>query len=220
MPRSKQRAAGTYDLLAAAAAHLRSDGHKQRHIAELLHVSQPEVCRLLQHAQEKRFFDPNPRFIPTPEGLKLWTEAKSTLLRFPEIGGRLESWAPHGIRCQTHVIHAHEAQAFGRAVAEHIGKIIIDDAGVKTVGVLWGKTLNQVAEGVAAQYAGAPPRKKNPITFVPLCGEPLYQENLMNFASSASSLAAVLAKAANGKTDPKDPSLGVPAYISLKKYRD
>src|SRR5262249_21633134 len=109
---------------------------------------------------------------------------------------------------------------FGRAVAEHIGTLIVDDPAVKIVGALWGKTLNFVGQGFTLQYAGRPPRRKNPIMFVPLCGEPLYQENLSNVTSSASSLAAAFAKAIWGRPGPNDPSLSVPAYVSLSKYRD
>src|SRR5262249_15328175 len=91
---------------------------------------------------------------------------------------------------------------------------------VKVVGALWGKTLNFVAQGFTLQYAGRPPRRKNPIKFVPLCGEPLYQESLSNFTSSASSLCAAFAKAICGRPGANDPSLSVPAYVSLSKYRD
>jgi len=58
-------------------------------------------------------------------------------------------------------------EAFGRASAPYITSLILSS---RVVGTSWGKTLAAIVRGLAER---SPVRPKNPIQFVPLCGEML-----------------------------------------------
>src|SRR5262245_48004692 len=166
MARKKQRSPDQYEALAAAAAHLCSEGKKQKDVATLLGVSQPEVCRLLRHAETREYFDPTPRFVPSEESMHLWEQAQRELLACPDLGDKLKGWAPKDVRCEARIVYSDRHSEFGRGAAIHINDLVVQDHDVRSVGVLWGKTLAQVIRGLTSEPK--PPRHDNRIHFAPI----------------------------------------------------
>jgi DNA-binding transcriptional regulator LsrR (DeoR family) len=205
-----------FDILALAAARLSSEGKKQQEIAQHLGVSQPDVSRLLRHAEKEGWLRLKPLFIASAASQDLVRQADEKFFSFAALKEKMDDWASGKVRCNVRVIHTSDRVQFGRAAADRVAELIVPDPMVEVVGVLWGRTIDEVVKGMEAR-SEKPPREKGPVNFVPLCGEPLYLENLQNLNHSASALAARLEVAFNGKSTKDAPSLaGVPAYLSTK----
>jgi DNA-binding transcriptional regulator LsrR (DeoR family) len=122
------------------------------------------------------------------------------------------------------IIHAEGAEAFAREAAGLILELTVFSADVQLVGILYGRTIESVVSEIEKMEVSMHRPCRAPMMFVPLCGEPLYLENLENLRHSASALAARLHAAINdlalagSPSSPRSPSLaGVPLYLSPRR---
>jgi DNA-binding transcriptional regulator LsrR (DeoR family) len=219
-PRINERDEPVYMV---AAAKLRSDGIEQKEIAAALHLPEPGgqqiVSALLSRAKDKGWLsDPRPIFREAKvkeDDPDLWAQAEERFLSSGDLNGQLSKLAPNDHHCEAHIIENDKEPHFSVRAADRVNELLLQRGG--TVGIMWGVTVASIVRAI--ESARFPMKSKGrSLEFVPLCGEPPRLENLENLPRSASSLAARLAQAVNGKPSPGESLSLVPAYISPRNY--
>ena len=214
-----RKAAAAFDenrIRMIGAALLSAEGFTQTEIAERMHLSQPEVSRLLGKAAAGGLLRAQPTFLPkSVEAAELAQARKLVAGDFVEVEKEVRKLAPEKFFFRLHTVAAKDLQAFYDQAARHVAGLLQGDW---IVGTLWGVTIDRIIEGVT-RYAE--PRRNSGLRALPLAGDPLYLLNQENQQFSASALAAKLELAFTGRTRPELPSLnGVPAYISRQLMTD
>lgn len=97
---------------------------------------------------------------------------------------------------------------FGRTARGHVLDLL---RGARIAGIAWGSTPRAIVDGIRAGGSSLLPRR-HPVTFLPLCGEPL-GAGLSD--TSASALAVELARAVNGNPRHAVTLENVPALIPI-----
>jgi hypothetical protein len=206
------------DERAQCAAYMRAIHNMSQ--SEIGHVlgglSQPQVSRLLAHAEKENYLIIEQRFA-------------SELFSDDWIRQIDEMLAPSGMTtdlnkfCQRAGIHtprirvfesgpgntegalAQRRARFGRTAAGRLIELIEKSC---NVGVAWGRTIKALTDGIAASRQ--PLNKNRHITFSPVCAELI---SLVQYGYSSSRLADTLDEAFN-KVPGESPQLtGFPAYI-------
>ena len=209
------------DVDIQAAAYLSSLDHKQKDIAEFLGLSQPVVNRLVKKAREDGYLKEfSPEFVRTNISDQRMEEintriAPKTLLKklerfaiknnLPSIpGARL---FPTPYLSMSKETFAPRTEDFGRAAAGYAAELLFQSR--SGVGVSWGITVANLVTAIRL-YCSRGTRQRNPVMFVPLCGEPLGSTST-HF--SASTLAAELDGVLNGGRAYSRSLAPVPALI-------
>jgi DNA-binding transcriptional regulator LsrR (DeoR family) len=197
-------------------ALLRSQGFMQVDIAERMHLSQPEVSRLLDRATRDGVLRAQPTLLEEKvDAAELDLARQRVSGNFLEVEKQVRKLAPAGLCFRLHTVSAKDLQAFHDQAAQVVANLLSGDL---IVGTMWGSTIDKIIDGVARF---ARPSSNSGLRALPLAGDPLYLLNQENQQYSASVLAAKLERAFVGKTLADLPSLnGVPAYISRQLMTD
>lgn len=195
------------DLEVQAVAYLRSLDHSQKDIAKFLGFSPSVVNRLVKQAQEDQYLkNPVPEFDRTKlsdtrmaeilariapkaltDALKTF-QIKNKLSFVPEV--RIFPTTHAGSSKETFVLRSKD---FGESAAGYATELLLRST--RCVGVSWGTTVANLVTGIGS-YCRRGARERKPITFLPLCGEPLGSTGSTN--CSASTLATSLDDIFNG----------------------
>lgn len=208
-----QIATAAYDesrISMIACAMLRSQGFNQTDIAARLHISQPEVSRLLTKAAREGVLRVHPTFLSTnvSEG-ELEAAKKEVAADFVALETKIRQRVPSEVPFRLHVITAKDSPTFFEQAAMDVAELLTGDL---IVGTMWGLTVDKIINGLSRN---ARPTLRYDLRAIPLAGDPLFLLNLDNQQYSASALAAKLELALTGDTRSDLPSLyGVPAYVS------
>ncbi len=197
-------------------ALLRSQGFTQVDIAERMHLSQPEVSRLLERASTDGMLRAQPTFLEERVDVAELDLARQRVAgNFLNVEMQVRKLVPAGLSFRLHTVTAKDLQAFHLQAAVVVANLL---AGDLIVGTMWGSTIDKIIDGVTRI---ARPSRSSGLRAIPLAGDPLYLINHGNQQYSASILAANLERALTGKARPELPSLnGVPAYISRQLMTD
>jgi DNA-binding transcriptional regulator LsrR (DeoR family) len=216
MPAHKQEESTTRML---AAAYLASIGRETTDIAEALGITAQRASQLKREAREAGLLvDPGPPTLGpawTPDMMRRAQVAAGQgslrdSLALAESRGLL--LAPRVTVVPTPGVDPgnwpRQLFVFGRGCAEWLLSLITAS---DTVGVSWGGTLENCVSGIESLQRVAPASR--PVTFVPVCGEPLGR---IPDGSSASMLARKLDEMVNGGTSHSLSLSGVPFLIPTK----
>lgn len=205
------------DLLACA--YLASQGKTQIEIARELGLSQATVSRLLRDAREDDYLSVKVFFHEEKIESDLLAKVMQRVFN-REIVNSLDEIAERYSGQRGLVLRVFSSgskdsseegmktriQEFSKQAAPFIKDLLMNTA---SCGISWGTTLGGVVTALGKTLADAP-HTKNPITVIPLGGEPL---GLVPNSFSSSYLAANLGKIMNGETA-QTPSIAmVPAFI-------
>jgi DNA-binding transcriptional regulator LsrR (DeoR family) len=198
-------------LATIAAARLRGDGFKQKEIADILNISQPQVSRFLETAVKARFLGTAPAYNDakiSPEDKEAVEEkyfANESLRKL------LARHVPKGIRFEVREFTGAEGQ-FTRTAAGRVLQLLRHS---KMIGLMSGKTIYHLVEGIKFLTKSSNAQFSDSIKCIPLCGDPIHLMNLRQVNYSASHLAASVMECITGKPPTDLPCLtGVPAYVS------
>lgn len=197
-------------------ALLRSKGFNQTAIAARMHLSQPEVSRLLTAATSAGMLRAQPTFLEESiDPAELAYALQQVAGDFLELEQQVRKLVPADVFFRLHTVSAKDLQSFYEQAARHVAGLLNGDW---IVGTMWGVTIDKIIDGVT-RYAR--PSHNSGLRAIPLAGDPLFLLNQENQQYSASVLAAKLERAFTGKTRSDLPSLnGVPAYISRQLMTD
>lgn len=183
-------------------------------ISKILHISQPEVSRLLIAAQKAGWLG-LPQF--TAVDPETWQAAQERFFSTTDLRDALRERHAQGGR------QLHRVTVLSTGPDGHIGpatvaifRTLLGDAG--SVGVTWGNTLSRITDALRQLGRETPWRERTvKVVFVPLCGEPLINGGDPSTHSS-SVLAMRLSEIFNSSNDAGlVPSIaGVQAFIPLK----
>lgn len=207
MPKKRKKE----EILTLAVARLRAEGKLQTEVAEQLDINQAKVSRLLKDAVKNGWLEiVPPQLVKSAVPVDIWDKVDEEYFSYPELKERLNKWSPEKIQCNVSVIHA-DARQFARSAAKPVLDLI---SKARKVGVMWGRTICEVAEGIDALHPQSS-FSGDPVRFIPLCGEPLHLKTPRNTDFSSSRLAAYLERLINGAEGEPPLLSGVPAYIPL-----
>ena len=207
------------DIDVQAAALLFSQGNRQEDIAASLSLSQSVVSRLLAQARESGLLETTVKLardkIADLETVKarvahrkLTEKLQNAFDSNPVTKNICVRVFLTPYRAATSDIMNRRREEFGSAAAGYIRDLLLES---KVCGVSWGWTVGSLIKGMEKNHI-ASLRKKHPIRFLPLCGEPL--SGVVPMVSS-SSIAAQLDTVINGGTG-QVPSLAlVPTFIPV-----
>jgi DNA-binding transcriptional regulator LsrR (DeoR family) len=187
------------DELALTVAYLTSESRKQHEIAELLHISQAEVSRLLRLARDHDWIDWEMHW---PDDADQASIKRRALPELADLQGRLNDLDPHkgGAPFAAHVVHSgpvsldhdERLKQFGRLASEHVGPLLSE---TETCAVAWGRTIRSTVDGISAMQAKALPgmkvKARPGMRFMPISGEPF---NHKDTGISPSTAARLLSK--------------------------
>jgi DNA-binding transcriptional regulator LsrR (DeoR family) len=207
-----------FDERAQCAAYMRASYNMSQHeIGTVLGgLSQPQVSRLLAHAEQKGYLVVEQRFARELFSDD-WIQEMDRLLTPGELSGVLEKFCRrHGIReprlrafesgpGHTEVRMAQRRARFGRLAAGRMVELIEKSS---VVGVAWGRTIKSIVEGM--QASRLPITTKGQIEFAAVCAELV---SLAQHGYSSSILAGALDEIFNGEPGPRPQLTGFPAYV-------
>ncbi len=213
MSRKKPRAATPKapNLLVVAAAFFASEGKTQQQIGAIIGRCQPEVSRLLNRAEELGYLvTPRPQLHCTPDLLDAVRQRFCSSAELLAQLQRLEEQSPDrpagGPCVLRRVTIAHNNRVLGELLEEVFHA-------ARCIGVSWGRTISHTLGVLRGHLAERPPRKGDPVEFLPLCGEPL-RDRHDPVRYSSTFLADELSRVVNGAAPEDHPTLiGVPAVI-------
>jgi hypothetical protein len=206
------------DERAQCAAYMRAiHNMSQTEIGHVLGgLSQPQVSRLLAHAEKKSYLVIEQRFaselfsenwirkiddLLAPTGLTAALNAYCKLLGIHTPRIRVFESGPGNTECAL----AQRRARFGRTAAGRLIELIEKSS---NVGVAWGRTIKALTDGIAASRQ--PLNKKRDITFAPVCAELV---SLAQQGYSSSRLADNLDETFNKNAGHGPRLTGIPAYI-------
>jgi DNA-binding transcriptional regulator LsrR (DeoR family) len=214
-----------FDERAQCAAYMRATHNmSQMEIGHILGgLSQPQVSRLLAHAEKRKYLVIEQRFarelfstdwirqideLLAPSGLSvdLNEYCQRMDIRTPRI--RVFESGPGS----TEGALAQRRARFGRTAAGRIIELIENS---NVVGVAWGRTIKALADGIA--LSRQPLIKKRQITFAAVCAELV---SLAQHGYSASRLADYLDETFNEMPGGSPQLTGFPAYIPSHYDKD
>jgi DNA-binding transcriptional regulator LsrR (DeoR family) len=200
-------------LTMIAAAFLRGKGKKQEEIASLLHITQPEVSRLLDEAVNAELLNPHPSFLSESVKPHEMEEVERRYFAAPEIAERLRTYVPAGVSLNVRVFSGTEDQFLDAAAVRVLDLL----RGSRCCGLMWGRTLSELVRSIRKQCAMRSSRQGMDIESIPLCGDPIHLMNQREVEFSASQLSSLLERTLARKPREDLPCLtGVPAYVSAK----
>jgi DNA-binding transcriptional regulator LsrR (DeoR family) len=203
---------------ALAVAYLISIGQTQTEIAQLLGMSQAAVSRLFTQVRDT-YVEQVFRWDKVERSLQAEVRARATPHMLGEKLKLVTAEQAHA-RPRIHVLPLSESKSIGTrfelfaAQAAPIVKELLLEAR-QHVGVAWGTTVWHLTQSLRAMAPQRPWRHRDPLTFVPLSGDPLMDPGLFDtYADRLSSrIAADLSNIVNGSAV-RAPWLGlVPAFI-------
>jgi len=200
-------------VLRAAVAFEIGRNKRQQVIGNTLRISQSEVSRLRSEAEEHGWLGP-PSFRVADH--EVWRRAEELFYSTGALCDELRRFVGPRGRLLHRIVLLHtgyDGRIDAGAVA-FFGQLFRD---ARTVGVTWGRTISRVVDALQQRNASTPvTNKSHPVTFVPLCGEPLADGDPSSHSSSV--LAQRLTEIFNGgSTAVSSPSIaGVQAFIPLK----
>jgi hypothetical protein len=209
MPDSKEP---TIDELAVA--YLAAEGRTQMEIARTLNLSQSAVSRLYATVKQthiRTIFCTEKVSAGAMQEILRRTSRHALEARLKELAGNNGQQGP-----VVHSIFVPEGSLSVEQFAEGAAPVVhnLMKQVRKTVGVAWGSVLWQTTQKLRAIVEG-PWREKNPVGFIPLCGDPLVDslKTEINIDRTSSRIASELSRIVNG--DAQRPEwLGlVPAFI-------
>jgi DNA-binding transcriptional regulator LsrR (DeoR family) len=222
-----------YALRSLAVADLTTKGQPQQAISKRLGISQPQVSRLLEHAREMGWIETTPRLDESRIEPHLLERMRQEYLEHKGVAQAVRRWIPEGVRCEVRVAEGVE-DVFCGIAAKWIAEML---QASELIGVMFGRTVNKIVEGIGEHRKGAPPAPH--VRVIPTCPEPHYLLNRKRSARYSSTLLAddlhrhLTGKAPWEGTSPDEdtPSLqGVPAYVgsgltaaerrAIRKYID
>jgi DNA-binding transcriptional regulator LsrR (DeoR family) len=198
-----------YGKRALVVADLTAKGFEQNPIAERLGVSQPQVSRLLRHAEKEGWIIKRPYLDQSKIPKDLYEAMRREFQDYEGLNNTVRRWAPPGVRCEVRVAEATD-DVFNGIAANWIAELVTKS---RLIGVMYGRTVAQLVTGIGKHFEGAPP--VDDVQCIPLCPEPHYLLNEKPFADySSTMLAANLHLHLTGKRQKDMPTLqGVPAYL-------
>src|SRR5207253_1083608 len=150
------------DMYAVAAAYLSGKGESQEQIADILNVSQPAVCRLLNGPVAKSCLKiSNPEFSCPKELQPLWDKAQTTFFPCTDLLEKLQATCRNGRSFLQKVVlvYGHAGEGIGPAVVPAV-EDVLGKAGI--LGITWGKTISDLIEMLQV-HLRAPLRSQNPV---------------------------------------------------------
>jgi transcriptional regulator with XRE-family HTH domain len=197
-----------------AASCLRSEGFKQGEIADRLGVSQPEVSRLLTAAVKAKMLSRGPTLLRHSIQDNELEAAEREFLVQDDLSEILKPLVPRGLKLEVRVA-AGDKMTFAFAAAGRVTELV---RRARCLGVLWGRSVSEVVNGIVAQVAATDPNRTLEVRCIPLCGDPVFQINNRQVKYSASNLAGRLGEVFDARSQKGLPCLsGVPAYISRRR---
>lgn len=217
----KKRQDYEMDMLAMAAAKLSSEGLSQRRIAKELGCTYVDVNRFLERAKIKGWLRVvAPEFMVPDRDKGLWEQVYARFFAGTDLLSKLQQ---HEARetprlKKIWIFHGGQDTHFDRTVMPAIEEIF---AQASVVGVTWGRRVAGLVDFLRA-HLSAPMRKppQPKLEFIPLCGEPIKQEEV-HLEDSSTALAASLNDIINSDKKKVPPSLrGIPAIIPANFNQD
>ena len=216
-------------VLSVVVAKKRSDGLTQQEVVvwfqdeHHITISQPEISRLEKEAVDTGYLRRDPSFIPGKVPSGLLAKARALYAHEP-MTKAVDQWIGSGRKVKIEVEETDDESEFAGRAGSWLVNAIQRHPSVRGLGVLWSRTLNNVVKEIAKAYEGHPPCPRDAfpnLRCVPLCGDPVYQDELATVDCSASVLAARLELALTGSCTPNAPSLGgVWAYLKSSPSRE
>ncbi len=211
----------SFDERAQCAAYLRATHNmSQAEIGKVLgDLSQPQVSRLLAHAEQQHYLVIERRFAREMFDDD-WLREIEQLLNPPQLVDDLRRYCTRaGVslpRLRTFEsgpgntdIRLHQRRArFGKMAAGRIVELI---QASRVVGVAWGRTIKSVLEGIQGSHL--PIGAAHPIEFAAVCAELV---SLAQSGHSSSMLASVLDGIFNAHPDERPQLTAFPAYIPAR----
>lgn len=211
----------SFDKRAQCAAYLRATHNmSQAEIGKVLgDLSQPQVSRLLAHAEQQHYLVIEQRFAREKFD-KAWLREIEQLLNPPQLVNDLQRYCTReGValpRLRTFDsgpgntdIRLHQRRArFGKMAAGRIVELI---GMSRVVGVAWGRTIKSVLEGI--QVSHLPFGAAHQIEFAAVCAELV---SLAQSGHSSSMLASSLDGIFNPEPDESPQLTAFPAYIPAR----
>ena len=180
-------------VLAVVVAKKRSDGLTQQQVVEWFEnehnitISQPEISRLEKDAVEGGFLRRDPTFLPGKVPVGFLPKARALYAHEP-MTKAVDEWVGAGRKVNIEVEETDDQDEFARRAAGWLVNLIQRHPNIRGLGVLWSRTLNNVVKEIAKAYEGHPPCPPEDfpnLRCVPLCGDPVYQDELATAESSA-----------------------------------
>lgn len=207
-----------FDERAQCAAYMRASYNmSQLEIGTVLGgLSQPQVSRLLAHAEQKGYLVVEQRFARELFSDE-WIQKVDRLLLPGELFGELSEFCRrHGVseprlrafECgpgKTEVRMAQQRTRLGRLAAGRLVELIEKS---RVVGVAWGRTIKSIVEGIQASRLPIATTQK--IEFAAVCAELV---SLAQHGYSSSILAGALSEIFNGEPGSGPQLTGFPAYV-------
>jgi len=210
MPKRVEDPEAEHRLLAIAAARLRSENLTQAQIAKRLNKSQPEVSRLISHAEEHLYLARSPSFLIQNVDAVDLAEADRRFFVHEKLRKALRELAPAGRHLDVRVLPEGD-EAFAAAAASCLGELLLR---ARLVGIMWGRNLARLVSRIRGCLDRPRQVAAYDVQCIPLCGDPVHLMNLGQVKYSASHLAAELGQAINPGRPSDQPCLvGVPAYL-------
>lgn len=207
-----------FDERAQCAAYMRAIYNMSQHEigAALGGLSQPQVSRLLTHAEQKGYLVVEQRFARELFSEE-WIQEMDRLLIPGDLSGELEKFCRRNrlgvprLRAfesgpgHTEVRMAQRRMRFGRLAAGRMVELIEKSS---VVGVAWGRTIKSIVEGV--QASRLPIDASRRVEFAAVCAELV---SLAQHGYSSSILAGALNEIFNGEPGSGPQLTGFPAYV-------
>jgi len=206
------------DERAQCAAYMRAiHNMSQTEIGQVLgELSQPQVSRLLAHAEKEKYLVIQQRFAKELFSDD-WIRKIDEMLAPSGMTADLDRYCQHAgvsaprIRVfesgpgNSEMALTQRRTRFGRTAAGRLVELIEKSS---NVGVAWGRTIKALTEGIT--LSRQPLNKRRRITFVPVCAELV---SLSQHGYSSSRLADTLNETFNSEPGQSPQLTGFPAYI-------